>query len=66
MSEAVRLIVDSFVSLKDRAALEEMREHRQRLRKNLQEKTGGVFDVSRFLQEFDDDIEVVEAGLRRL
>jgi hypothetical protein len=66
MSDAVKLIVDASVSLKDRAALEEMREHRQRLRKSLQEKAGGWVDVSRSIQIFDEDIEAVEAGLARL
>ena len=66
MSDAVKLIADAYVSLKDRAALEEMREHRQRLRKSLQEKAGGWVDVSRSIQIFDEDIEVVETGLARL
>lgn len=63
---ATSTIVDAYVSLKDRAALEEMREHRQRLRKSLQEKAGGWVDVSRSIQIFDEDIEAVEAGLARL
>ena len=66
MSDAVKLIVDAYVSLKDRAALEEMREHRQRLRKSLQEKAGGWVDVSRSIQIFDEDIEAVETALARL
>lgn len=66
MSEAVKLIVDAYVSLKDRQALEEMREHRQRMRKSLQEKADGAFDVSKSVQDFDNDIEIVESGLVRL
>ena len=66
MSDAVKLIVDAYVSLKNRAALEEMREHRQRLRKSLQEKAGGWVDVSRSIQIFDEDIEAVETALARL
>jgi hypothetical protein len=66
MSEAVKLIVDAYVSLKDRVALEEMREHRQRLRRDLGAKAGGWVDVSRSIQLFDEDIEAVEAGLARL
>ena len=45
MSDAVKLMVDAHVSLKDRVALEEMREHRQRLRRNIQQKAGGWVDV---------------------
>ena len=66
MSEAVRLIVDAFVSLSDRNALEAMREHRQRLRRGLEAKAGGCFDVSRSIQLCDNDIGIVEAGLARL
>jgi hypothetical protein len=66
MSDALKLIVDAYVSLKDRVALEEMREHRQRLRSDLQAKAGGWVDVSRSIQLFDEDIEAVEAGLARL
>jgi hypothetical protein len=66
MSEAVKLIVDCYVGLKDRLALEEMREHRQRLRRSLQEKAGGPFDLSQTVRLCDEDIEVVETGLARL
>jgi hypothetical protein len=66
MSDALKLIVDCFVSLKNRRALEEMREHRQRLRESLQEKTGGCFDLSSTIRAFDSDIEIVEAGLTKL
>jgi len=66
MSNAVRLIVDGFVRLSDRRALESMREHRQKLRSSLEERAGGCFDVSRSIELCDDDIVVVEAGLARL
>lgn len=61
-----RLIVDACVALKDRHALEEIREHRLRMRKQLQEKAGGAFDVSWSVQMYDEDIRIVEAGLGRL
>ena len=66
MSNAVKLIVDGFVKLRDRGALDAMREHRRRLRKSLQERVGGYFDVSRSIELCDDDIAIVEAGLARL
>jgi hypothetical protein len=66
MSDAMRLIVDALVKLNDREALDAMREHRQRLRGILQEKTGGCFDVSRSIEIYDNDIAVVDAGLARL
>ena len=66
MSDAVKLIVDGYVSLQDRLALEQMREHRQRMRSLLQEKAGGPFDVSGSVRLCDDDIEIIEAGLAKL
>ncbi len=66
MSEAVKLIVDAYVGLKDRQALEEIREHRRRMRKRLQEKAGDAFDMSKFIRTCDEEIEIVESGLGRL
>jgi hypothetical protein len=63
---AVKLIVDGYVSLKDCKALEELREHRQRLRKDLLERSGRWFDVSRSIQVFDNDLEVIEAAFAKL
>jgi hypothetical protein len=37
MTEALKLIVDGYLSLKNREVLDEMRAHRQRLRKQLEE-----------------------------
>jgi hypothetical protein len=61
VSESVRLIVDAFVSLKDRHAIEDMREHRQMLRKKLQACDG--IDVSSSLQLIESDLSEIEAGL---
>ena len=61
-----RSCVDGYVGLKDRLALEKMREHRQRMRSSLQERAGGPFDLSQSIRLCDEDIEVVEAGLARL
>lgn len=66
MSEAVKLIVDAYVNLKNRQALEELREYRQRMRKTLEGKTGSLFDVGKVIQTCDEDIKIVEAGLARL
>ena len=63
MSSAVKLIVDGFVKLNDRRALDEMREHRRKLREMLQERAGGYFDVSRSIELCDDDLMIVEEGL---
>ena len=66
MSSAVKLIVDGFVKLNDRRALDQMREHRKKLREILQERVGGYFDVSRSIELCDDDLLIVEEGLARL
>ena len=66
MSEAVKLIVDARVSLKDRIALEEMRQHRQRLKNELLLKSGQSYDFSLTIKCFDDDLTAIEEGLARL
>ena len=66
MSEAVKLIVESFISLKDRASLEEMRKHRQKLRKELQGRVGPAFDLSQTIRSIDDDLKIIEDGVARL
>jgi hypothetical protein len=66
MSEAVKLIVDGYVSLKDRKALEALREHRQRLSKTLHDQSKLWFDTSRSVQLYEEDLKVIEAGLARL
>jgi hypothetical protein len=66
VSEAVKLVVNGYVSLKNREALEVMREHRQKLRKNLQEQSGGAFDISGSIRTIDGDLVEIEEGLARL
>ena|ERR1700726_2807891 len=43
VSESVRLIVNAYVQLRDRQAIEELREHRQMLREKLQANRQGRF-----------------------
>ena len=64
MSHSVKLIVAAYVSLQDRQAIEDLREHRQMLRKKLQDING--MDVSRSLQLIESDLSEIEAGLTRL
>jgi len=65
MSEAIKSIVDARVRLKDRIALEEMREHRQELKRELQLRAGQLFDFSKTIKSFDDDLGAIEDGLAR-
>jgi hypothetical protein len=66
VSESVKQIVNAYVQLKDRQAIEELREHRQRLREKLQAASGGVFDPSSSLRLIDSDLSEIDAGLARL
>jgi hypothetical protein len=67
MSSAMESIVDGYVQAKNRAALEEMRMHRHRLKVNLflhgQERG---YDVSSTIRSLDDDLSAIEAGIERL
>jgi hypothetical protein len=66
MSVAMKLIVDAYVSLKNRKALEDLREHRQRLKRELLTKQTEAFDFSTSIRAFDDEVVVIETGLQRL
>jgi hypothetical protein len=66
MSDAINLIVDGYLTLKDRRSLENLREHRQRLMKQLQDRPKGGIDVGPAMRLFGDELRVIEAGIDRL
>jgi hypothetical protein len=66
MSEAIKLIVDGYLTLKDRRSLEGLRAHRQRLRKRLQDQPKSWIDADSTARLLDDDLRVIEAGIARL
>jgi hypothetical protein len=66
MSVALGMIVDGFVFLQNRQALEGLREHRQRLRMELLLKRGSAFDSSKAVQLYETEIDVIENGIARL
>jgi hypothetical protein len=66
MSDALGLIVDNYVSLGDRQALEDMREHRQRLRMQLLLKRGRAFDPGKSIELYETEVELIETGLAKL
>jgi hypothetical protein len=66
MPEAIRFIVEGYLSLKDREALENLRAHRERLIKQLQERTPGGIDAGQAIDTFDEDLRVIEAAINRL
>jgi hypothetical protein len=63
MSEAVKLIVEGYLSLKNRAAIEDLRAHRQRLRKQLEERPPGGIDAGPAIRIFDEELRVIETAL---
>ena len=66
MSEAMKMIVDGYVRLKDRDALEQLRSHRQRLRQQLRDHRYGALDINNSLETFDAEVLVIEAALEKL
>ena len=66
MSEAIKYIVNGYVTLKNREALEELRAHRMRLRKQLKEQPSSWIDPSQTIRLYEDDLQAIEDGLSRL
>ena len=64
MPSAIEQIVDAYVRLKNRRGLEALMMHRQRLAVDLKGRSG--YDFSRPIQQVDEDIAAIEAGLDRL
>jgi hypothetical protein len=60
------MIVDGYVSLKDRQALEDLREHRQRLRMQLLLKKGSAFDPGKSIKMFETEMAMIETGIAKL
>jgi hypothetical protein len=60
----MELIVGGYTHLKDRQSLEDLRMHRRRLAVDLKAMTG--FDCGSSIAQIDDDIALIEAGLRTL
>jgi len=65
MSVALELIVESYVRLKDRAALAALKVHREGLLAELQARTGW-FDLTQPINQMQEDIQLIEAGLAKL
>jgi len=64
MPNAIELIVDGYVTLQDRRALDDLRMQRRKLAVDLKALTG--FDCRTTIQQIEEDIIVIEAGLVRL
>ena len=64
MPNAIELIVSAYVALNDRAALDDLRMQRRKLAVDLKALTG--FDCRTTIQQVEEDIIVIEAGLARM
>ncbi|MDA9469633.1 hypothetical protein [Bradyrhizobium sp. CCBAU 53415] len=64
MASAIELIVEGYVSLRDQAALDELRTQRRTLVADLNACTG--IDCTSTIQQIEKDIIVIEAGLAHL
>lgn len=64
MPNAIELIVDGYVRLNNRRALDDLRLQRRKLAVDLRARTG--FDFRTTVQQIEEDIAVIEAGLARL
>ena len=66
MSEAMKWIVDGFVKLNNRQALNDLKANHCRMATELKSRLGGVLDLSLPIRQLEKEIEVVEEGLARL
>jgi hypothetical protein len=65
MSSAMAQIVDGYVKLRDRSALEQLQLHRRKLVETLG-SLGGPLDVASPIKQNQDELTIIEAGLARL
>ena len=63
MSEAMRLIVDSYVKLGSNKALEDMLDHRRRIARQLQFRSISGYDLSILTTMVDKEIALIEEGI---
>jgi hypothetical protein len=65
LTKAIEGIVDTYVKLGDRPALEDLRMHRRGLAVDLNGRSG-PYDFSGPLAQINEEIAAIEAGLERL
>jgi len=58
-------IVEAYVKLKDRPALEQLQAHRRKMIETLQ-ALSGPFDAANPVRQNQDELAIIEAGLSRL
>ena len=66
MSEAMELIVDSYVKLGSIKALEDMLDHRRKVARQLQFRSISGFDLSMLTTTIGKEIALIEEGIERI
>lgn len=66
MTKAIETIVAGYVTLKNRQALQEIREHRQRLLHESRMHTGTWVSVASLTSTLQEEINIVDAALEGL
>jgi hypothetical protein len=66
MAKAIEHIVAGYVALKDRHALEEIRDHRQRLLNESRMHSGSWVSVESLSSVLQEEISIVDAALNGL
>jgi hypothetical protein len=64
MAPAIQGIVDTYVRLKNRRAIEDLLIHRRRIAIDLKGRKG--YDFSRPIAQIEEEIAIIEAGLDKL
>jgi hypothetical protein len=63
-TKAIEQLVDAYVRLKNRKALEDLRTHRHGLLSDLKGSLDSVYDVSGAIRQLEDELAIIEAGLQ--
>jgi hypothetical protein len=66
MTKAIENIVAGYVTLKNRQALEEIREHRQRLLHDARMRVGSWVSVKSLTSALQEEIDIVDAAISEL
>jgi hypothetical protein len=66
MSEAIRIITRDYAKLKDRVALEQMREHRKKLLQNYRVGAAQGFRVETLETSLQGDMDTIDEALSRI
>jgi hypothetical protein len=66
MSTAMEQIVNAYVRMRNRRALDELRMHRHRLAIDLKLRTKSNYDHSLAVRKMAEDIATIEEGLKQL